>query len=815
MELQSGQEPIQEPVEPQFDAVENEDGSATLSTIDPMAAPVEKHGFYTNLATTLDPFALSDCVMDLIDLVEDDKKSREKRDDQQKDALARSGVAGPAPGGADFQGANKVTHPGLLSIAVDFSARVTKELLPPGGPVKAAIEEPVTPIEQARGDRITNHMNWQITKQMPEFESEMEQMFTQLPFGGSQYIKVWRDVGLGRNRIEFVAIDDLFIPFSASNFYTAERITHRQFLTRKEIEDRIKSGLYQKIDLDANPATPEMSKSGELTLKVEGAEDQGENEDGLREIYETQVSWDFGDGLDPYIVTIDTYSKEALSVYRNYDPKDEKKTKLDWIVDFTLIPWRGPVGIGFPQIFSGLPSAVTGALRALLDSAHAQNAPATITQKGVTNVSGRNTNPRPGENLTLQTKTGIPVDDIRKAIIPLQFNGPSPVLLELLGLLKSEMSDVLKMTLDNISDTNQNTPVGTHLSRVEQGLVVYSSIHKRLHKSMARLLEVLYRLNSQYLDEKDELKEAGKILATKADYMGPPSISPVSDPNIFSEFQRLTQMQAAMQLRQQMPDVKFNSYAIAHRMLTLMKVPNIDELLPPLPVPPKPQNVNPISENAAFMLGNPVMVFPSQDHMDHLIAHFDLLISPLFCQNRMFAPVLLAKLLDHIRQHIGYVYPQIYLECAQQGSQVPLQQAMGDPQEADLVAKVFVVASPLVSQVLQKTFIDRAKERYGDTAQGIIEKAFAYLDTIQQLPAQNNPMIQIEQQTLQQKEEQAQQQAELKQQQMQQDKEIADARNQTELVKTAQDNQTAENIAQLRTFTGHSPGELKNGESLG
>lgn len=805
----------EEDTEPQFDAVENDDGSATVMPVEMPDQPIEKHGFYTNLATVLDPWQLSDCASELIQLIEDDKKSRERRDKQQKDALERSGVAGPAPGGADFQGANKVTHPGLLSIAVDFAARATKELMPPGGPVKADIEEPVTPPEMERGDRIATHMNWQITRQMKEFESEIEQMLTQLPFGGSQYVKAWRDVGLGRNRIEFVAIDDLFLPFSASNFYTAERITHRQFLTTKEIEDRIKSGLYRDVDIHEEPQTPEMSKTGELTLRVEGAEDTGNNEDGLREVYEIFVNWEFNEGVVPYIVTIESYSKQVLAIYRNWLPNDDRKQRLDWIVDFRLLPWRGPVGIGFPQIFAGLPAAVTGALRALLDSAHAQNAPATITQKGVTSVSGRNTNPRPGENLTIQTKTGVPVDDVRKAIIPLQFAGPSQTLLQLLGILKEEMSDVLKMTLDNISDTNQNTPVGTHLSRVEQGLIVYSSIHKRLHQSMARLFEILYRLNSQYLDEKDELKEAGKILATKADYQGPPVVSPVSDPNIFSEFQRLTQSQAILQLQQQMPDVKWNRYETAHRMLTQMKVPAIDTILLPPPKPQPPQNVNPISENSNLMLGMPVEVVPQQDHLDHLMAHFDLLISPIFCQNRMFAPVLLAKLLDHIRKHLGYIYPQIYIESAQQASKIPLQQAISDPNEADLAAKVLVEASPVVAQVLQKTFIELCTQRYGAPMADLIHKAFDYLDTIGQLPANNNPMIQLEQASLEQKQADMQQDAALKSQQMIQQKQIADEKNKTELIKNSEDNETAQNIASLRVFTGHSVGGLKNGESIG
>jgi hypothetical protein len=36
-------------------------------------------------------------------------------------------------------------------------------------------------------------MNWQLTEQIPEFRDEQEQLFTQLPLGGSQFLKLWYD----------------------------------------------------------------------------------------------------------------------------------------------------------------------------------------------------------------------------------------------------------------------------------------------------------------------------------------------------------------------------------------------------------------------------------------------------------------------------------------------------------------------------------------------------------------------------------------------------------------------------------------------
>jgi len=44
-----------------------------------------------------------------------------------------------------------------------------------------------------KAERKRDYMNWQLTEQIEEFRDEQEQMLTQLPLGGSQYIKLWYD----------------------------------------------------------------------------------------------------------------------------------------------------------------------------------------------------------------------------------------------------------------------------------------------------------------------------------------------------------------------------------------------------------------------------------------------------------------------------------------------------------------------------------------------------------------------------------------------------------------------------------------------
>jgi hypothetical protein len=44
-------------------------------------------------------------------------------------------------------------------------------------------------------------------------------------------------------------------------------------------------------------------------------------------------------------------------------------------------------------------------------------------------------------------------------------------------------------------------PVGTTQALIEQGAVVFSAIHARLHESQRRVLHILGRINRWHLDE--------------------------------------------------------------------------------------------------------------------------------------------------------------------------------------------------------------------------------------------------------------------------------------------------------------------------
>jgi len=631
--------------EDELDVEETEDGGAIIRLENQEDA--RKHlEHFANIVEEVDPAELRTAVQDLLEKIDKDKEAREKRDKQYEEGLRRTGLGDDAPGGAQFTGANKVVHPMLVEACVDFSARFMKEVFPPSGPVKSKIlgEHDKEKVDKAR--RKAEFMNWQTTEQMPEFRSELEQLSTQLPLGGGQYLKLMWNAQWKRPMSEFIAIDDIYLPFAATNFYSAERKTHVQYITKMEYQRRVKAGMYSDVDV-GQPEDPEFSKSSQANDKIEGRKDTAYNEDGLRTIFEIYTHLDFGDGVEPYIISIDKSSGKALALYRNWEPEDEQRRELDWIVEFPFVPWRGAYPIGLTHMIGGLSGAATGALRALLDSAHIQNIPTLLKLKGGPN--GQTINVQPTE--VAEIEGGALIDDIRKLAMPMPFNPPSAVLFQLLGFLVDAGKGVVQTSFEKLSDANPNQPVGTTLALIEQGMVVFSSIHSRLHNSMARAFKILHRINSAYLtDEVVEGYDAGLDIHPQ-DFDGPLDVIPVSDPAIFSETQRFAQVQALMQRAAMMPGM-YDQRKVEEMFLRAMKIPDNDVLKPD----PGKDDVDPVSENVAAAMGRPVYVLPKQDHMAHIQTHVAFLKSPLFGMNPAITKTYLYPIALHLRDHLLNYY---------------------------------------------------------------------------------------------------------------------------------------------------------------
>jgi len=702
---------------------------------------------FANIVEEVDPALLKEAVNDLLEKIDRDKEAREKRDKLYEEGLRRTGLGDDAPGGAQFTGANKVVHPMLVEACVDFSARFMKEIFPPNGPVKSKIYGQKDKEKVDKAERKATFMNWQTTEQMPEFRSELEQLSTQLPLGGGQYMKFMWNNQHRRPQAEFVPIDDVYLPFAATNFYSAERKTHVQYITKMEYERRVKAGMYIDVDL-GYPDDPEFSKASIANDKIEGRKSTSYNEDGLRTIFEIYTFLDFDEGVSPYILSVDKSTGKALALYRNWEQDDPNHKELDWIVEFPFVPWRGAYPIGLTHMIGGLSGAATGALRALLDSAHIQNIPTLLKLKG--GPGGQTINLQPTE--VVEMEGGALIDDVRKLAMPMPFNPPSPTLFQLLGFLVDAGKGVVQTSFEKLSDQNPNQPVGTTMALIEQGMVVFSSIHSRLHNSMARCFKILHRINSAYLTEEDiEAQDAG-IEIEPADFDGPLDVVPVSDPAIFSETQRFAQIQAIMQRAGALPQM-YDMRKVEEMFLRTLKVP-ADEVLQPLPAT---ENMDPVSENVAATMGRPIYVMPQQDHMAHIMTHMAFLKSPLFGSNPVIVKTFLYPMATHLRDHLLNYYLVEAHNAVDEASKQGL-----IPDEATEQTKVIIQVQQFIEQQLgafgqELAQIDQAAQQFRpqppmppDSSMQVAQlNAQIQGQALQQRAQVDQARIQIEQQKLQ------------------------------------------------------------------
>lgn len=791
------------------DVQDTDDGGAIVTLEDESEAD-ENPEFYANLAETIPDTALSDLANDLLDAIARDKEARSLRDKQYEEGLKRTGLGNDAPGGAQFQGASRVVHPILTEVSIDFAARAIKELFPRSGPDSGPVKEQIignpTAAKAEKAKRKSRYMNWQLTEQMPEFRNELEQLLTQVPLGGAQYLKLTWDRRLKRPKPYLITIDDMYLPYAATSFYTADRKTHRQNVTQLEFDRRVASGLYRDIEL-LPTSMPEQTKAEKANDKIEGREQfDYYDEDGLREIFECYVECEISEDdktegeTAPYIVTVDLVSKEILAIYRNWDMDDERMVALDWIIEFPFVPWRGAYPIGIVHMIGGLSAAITGSLRALMDSAHIQNSQTGLKLKGGSK-GGQSLNIQPTQVIEVE---GTPNnDDIRKTFMQLPFPGPSQTLFTLMGFLVDAAKGVVRTTFEDISDNPDRLPVGTTLALIEQGMVVFNAIHARLHDAMGRTLKVLHRLNKTYLEEEDVYDETGELLVRRSDFEGPLDVIPVSDPNIFSEVQRFAQLQIIEQRAQAMPDL-YDLRKVEELILERTKIPNAKNLLKKVP---EPQKLNAVNENVAATMGSPIIAFPDQDHLAHIQVHLSYISNPLLGGSRIMAPVVIPPMLNHLKDHIALWYVSETVRIASQAAGMDVSKLM-DPKNTDIdqeFDRMLASADAHVEAEAQRTLASVPQ---------IIQQAIQLMQ--QYMPPQPDPtQLAIQ---AQQAETQRRAMADQAKNQNDRQKIISDTQNkQLEIQAREQmnreDNQTAMLIAASELEAGHRT-NLKNGTGI-
>jgi hypothetical protein len=590
------------------------DGTLLIGEPDEDFTPEEPglREFDENLATNMDEKELQELASEQRQLFDEDEESRSNwlfNYEQGLKSVLNEDVDDESS--RTDRKLTDVSHPLIAEAATQFQARAIGELFPAAGPVGANIIGEPNEQRMEQASRVRNYMNYQIMEAMPEYFPDMDQMLLHLPLAGHTFKKSYFDVNLRRVTSRFVQAADFIVDNDAVDLDTADRYTQVLRIQRHDYDTYVRNDFYLAIPEDTVIATTENSE--QLPKILEGREETISSDDGEVVLLEMHVYLDVesnGDeGHKPYILTIHRDSDTVVGLRRNWDEGDENFRKAVWFISYKFLPGLGFYGYGLYHIIGGLGKAATGALRSLLDAAAYANMQGGFKLRG--RVRGGEIEIVPGEFADIEAA----VDDINKAIMPLPFKEPSATMMSLLAFVVETGKRFANTTEINISDANQNTPVGTTVALLEENARVFSAIHKRLHDSQKREFKLIAKLNGIYLPEKYpyQVKEKDQFIL-REDFNERIDIIPTSDPSTFSSTQRIAQAQQMLQLAQLAPQ-HHNIYAALKRMYQATRTPNFEEVLID---PTDIERLDPISENVFMMNNKPVKAFIDQDHMAHM-----------------------------------------------------------------------------------------------------------------------------------------------------------------------------------------------------
>lgn len=733
--------------------IEIEDPEGVRISMDGLEIELEKEHpeegeFNENLAEVLSEGEMSELVGDLIGDFDDDISSRKDWMQTYVDGLDLLGMkledrTEPWPGACG------VHHPLLSEALVKFQAETIMETFPAAGPVKTEIIGEDTPEKREAAERVRDDMNYQLTEIMPEYRPEHERMLWGLGLAGNAFKKVYYDPALERQVAMFVPAEDIVVPYGASSLESASRVTHVMRKTENDLRKLQVAGFYRDIDLgDPVEVFDEVEKK---IAKVQGL--RVESDDRYK-ILEMHVDLDLPGYEDededgeptgialPYIITIAKGSNNAvLAIRRNWNPDDKLKQKRNHFVHYYYIPGFGFYAFGLIHLIGAFAKSSTSLLRQLVDAGTLSNLPGGFKTKGL-RVKGDDTPIAPGEFRDVDVAMGTMKDNI----MTLPYKEPSQVLMGLLNQIVDEGRRFASAADMKVSDMSAQSPVGTTLAILERTLKVMSAVQARIHYSMKREFKLLRDIIRDYTpDSYDYEPGEDKRMAKQADY-DMCDVIPVSDPNAATMSQKVVQYQAAMQLAQQAPQL-YDLPLLHRQMLAVLGIKHADKLVK-MEEDQKP--VDPVSENMAVLQGKPVKAFIYQDHQAHIQVHTAAMQDPMIMQTmgqNPMAQAIMAAAQAHIAQHVAFEYRKQIEE--QLGVPYP---APDEEMDEEMEVQISRLAAAAAQKVLQNS--------KSQAAQAQAEQA------------QQDPIVQMQQQELQMKQQEvqiAQQDQALKEKRLQMD----------------------------------------------
>lgn len=514
----------------------------------------------TNTADLLDNEVLDKIGCDVVERYEIDKRSRSEWE-QRNDTYIKLASQVKETRKFPWPKSANIKYP-LLSIAsLQFASRAYQNLIPGPNVVKArTIGADPNQFKREAAGRISRHMSYQILEQIPGWEDDMDVLCLLLPIVGTAFKKTYRIPG--ETISELVLPQDLVVNYYAKSIERASRKTQLLEYYPHEVEEKFLteefSDTFKEDILKSEP--PQQAKH-KVKEDVHGQKEPDVDPDTPHQFIEQHTFWDLdNDGYrEPVIITVHLQTEKVVRIrprFRqhgvkiNEDGNIKKITPIEYFTCFRFIPdtTSGVYGQGFGSLLGPLNESANTIFNQLIDAGTLSNLPSGFLARGIRLPHG-NTPLRPGEWRHLN----VIGEDLQKGIFPLPIQEPSTVLLNLLGMV-IDSGQMLSSVSDTMAGKNpgQNQPYSTTSDLLQQGLQVFSSIYKRVHRSLGKEFKKIYALNKEYVQPIEyfnildsDPQEVGQVHRT--DYVSfDTDVIPASDPSLVTSAEKLQKAEALL-----------------------------------------------------------------------------------------------------------------------------------------------------------------------------------------------------------------------------------------------------------------------------
>ncbi|RJO60800.1 MAG: hypothetical protein C4542_08090 [Dehalococcoidia bacterium] len=401
-----------------------------------------------------------------------------------------------------WDGASNAIYPLLAQACVQFNSRSLPLMMKGQRAVKCRVNGPDPQGAKAKiASLVSEHMSWQLTDEMEDWIGEKDAMLLSLPAYGCAFQKVYRDIPNQRNVSEYYSPLDIVIHFKARSLSSAKRITHVFELSKREIVERQRAGLYLE-DVELGHGDSE-AKTGELREKEPSY------------VILEQHRWldlDDDDLDEPYVVTIHKDSKKVLRIRPRFNEQgisitaDEKRIAkikpIQYFVRYLFMPApdRNIYGWGFGQLLLHPNHILNSIINQTIDSGTWYNTTAGVVSHDI-GIGQGTVSFAPHELKVSQNN----FDDITKKIFMLPAREPSMVMYQVLGLLL-ESFERLGNSVDVLTGEHStaNQPASTTLALIEQGMKFYKAASGRLFKGLKDEFRLLFDLNAKHMSMTQE-----------------------------------------------------------------------------------------------------------------------------------------------------------------------------------------------------------------------------------------------------------------------------------------------------------------------